>query len=75
MSGVGRLCRCCGVCELCKSRVDCGVVYVIGVSALVCARQACFGEEPFAVRSEKIYSTDLNQTIIAQKIFLSFGSI
>ena len=31
----------------------CGVVYVSGVSAVVCARRAFFDEEPFAVLSRK----------------------
>ena len=37
-------------CECC---VDCGVVYVSRVSAVVCARLQLFDEEPFAVLAGK----------------------
>ena len=52
----GERCKCCGavcvcVCERCKCCVDCGVVYVSGVSAVVCARLQLFDKEPFAVLS------------------------
>ena len=61
-------CKCCGVrkasdvsavawcvcvCERCRCCVDCGVVYVSGVSAVVRARLQLFDEEPFAALSGK----------------------
>ena len=36
-----------GACKRCKCCVDCGVVYVSGVGALVCARLSFFDEEPY----------------------------
>ena len=45
---------CVCVCERYKCSVDCGVMCVSGVGAVVCARQPFFDEETCAVLSGKI---------------------